>query len=472
MTQENTQSNVVDMQQQKELKLQAEKGENQPSNDNDDRPKLTTSQLETDLLHILLSKKNVNTKYPEIFKTLPDFVYDFRVVKIIRGDEGGVIINVKDNVAELVSPKNVSSALCEYSNSLTGTRKIYSATMKQCEGVVSRWMSIPREVEEMPKSWGFKSYPGVVFNRLNYDPIDCDTFGENSIDQHAPLFCKMLKRIENHEDFCQMMGSVFYEKASRKQAIWIWGPSGGGKSQVDHLLRCMLGTDAVQAFTATDFNDAYWKYSLVGKRCLFVHEANPDMLSTPSFKSLTGDSMHRVRNIYRGSMVAKIDCMVFCSSNYPPNIANDESLKTRVISCKIDRIPEEERINEHDLKDSYAAEIPYIAGWCMKQYMEKNPGFGAIKHDVEKYLMPTIDLHESNELEILDKHFMKAGSEDFVMLLEFNTCLKLEGIYSNQEVKKYKAILESRYNVTITKKTIGERRPWIIKGIKKRLQQV
>src|SRR3990167_1730677 len=462
--------NITDVNQLLELLKNAAKLNKETQNtERDEKNKLSNAELETDLLHVLLGTKNKNSKYPGLFNSMPiNFEYDFRVVKVTKGDEGGIIINVKDKNAELVSPKNVASALCEFSNELYGKYAIYNATMVQCEKVVSRWMSIPREVGEMPKSWGFKSDTGIVFNRLNYDPIDCDTFGENSIDTHAPMFCKMLKRIPNHEDFCQMMGSIFYEKASRKQAIWIWGPSGGGKSQVDHLLRCLVGTNSIQAFTATDFDDSFWKYSLVGKRCLFVHEANPDMLSTPSFKSLTGDSMHRVRNLYRGSMVAKLDCMVFCSSNYPPNISNDESLKTRVISCHMDKIPEDERINEHDLQDAYETEIPYIAAWCMKQYIEKNPSFCAIKHNVEKYLMPSIDLHESQELDVINRNFIEGTENDKVTLKEFNTLLRLEGVYSNSELAKYKMILKSRYKINISKVREGDGRTWVVYRIRKR----
>lgn len=440
--------------------------------DDKEKVRLSIEDKEDDLLHILMRVKNENTKYPGLFNSLPKtFNTDYRVIKTEEGEASGIVIKVENKTAELVDTKTIAAHLSSFSCSLGGKYSIYKATMKQCVNVVDKWISLPREVSDMPKSWGFKSDPLIVFNRLDYDPIDCDTFGDNCIDKLAPRFCEILQRIPNSEDFCQMIGSIFYPKASRKQALWLWGETGGGKSQITTLIKNMVGEKATSPFNHSDFKDPYWKYSLVSKRCIFINEAKYEMLSSDYFKSLTGDDRHRVRNIYKGSTMVKIDCMLFCISNDQPKIANDDSLKSRIISCEIKRINEESIMSTHDLEGEFKKEIPYIVGWCMKQYIEKNPKFTSIKHDIQKYLMPTVDLHQSNELDILEKYFEQTNEDKYIMSEEFNKCLKLEGIFSNRDLNNYFSILSSRYNVSkkrISMKEDNSKR-FVIYGIKKRM---
>lgn len=409
-----------------------------PDNPPEKRVKLTAAEVETDLVAVL-DRRPVDAATPEpLSKIGKPFPHDVRVYRKSKNDEI-CLAEIVENTARLTFVKNVAADLAEYCGLLSGVCKPYNITMKKALQVVERWAYRNQELVPLPRPWGFRSEPEVCFNRLTYDPIHVDFL---NLSAHAPMFYSILQRVKNTQAFCAMIGSIFFPEASRKQILWLWGPTGGGKSQLAVLLKALLGT-AAYTYDNEDFKDAFWKSSLLDKRTIYIDECDSKFLRGSSFKAVTGSGTKRINPKNKNAFEASINAIFFASSNEPPNIPNDPALISRVVPCWVSPLSSA-KIPEIEVQRILTVEAPFIAGYCMKVYKETCPNFEAISFNVKDHLQDSIDNHESEFIEIFEARF-KLDPLGWTTGLQFTAVLKAHHLDTPERRELFKEFLRNRF---------------------------
>lgn len=431
--------NVIGINDKKKARKPRGKQETGESQGGDKPPKLTGGEIERDLVHIL-ERRPATALTPFPLNHVPMLPTHFEVFRARRIDDV-VLAEVVDNTAYLTTKENVAASLADFCGQLGGVCLPYNAGGARHERAVKTWCYKPRPLKKIPHPWGFKSSPELCFNRLAYDPIPTDF---DSVDRFAPTFGEMCSRVKNYEAFVMRLGSIFFNDASRKQALWLWGPSGGGKSQIAVLLKALMG-DAYVGFDNEDFDDSFWKADLIDKRVAYVKEADPKFLQTTVFKSLTGDAGQRMNQKFVKAFQATINTVTFLASNDAPYIPNDDAIKNRVIPCYLDPVPEEKKISEEELAARFEQELPYISGFCIWFYQEYCPSHGAIKFDFDRHLQPAIDNYESEFLDIVEEKFKIGTGANWISSKDFKSILIEYGMREETQRRKFKEFLKKRY---------------------------
>lgn len=309
----------------------------------------------------------------------------------------------------------------------------------------NRWVN-KRILEKMPVQTRFKSEEGPCFTRLGYDPIKSE-----DLESEAPIFYGMLKRMSNSEAFVRKVGSFFDREGYRKQSIWLYGNTDGGKSAIQNLVQMMMGgTSNSVALTTESLRSPFFKEMLVGKSLWMVREADAKFLNTDEYKSLTGDEMHLINPKGRRMYSVTLHGHWVFSSNDKPAIRNEDALIERVIPCLCQPVPLSEQIDSVRLNRLLEEEIPYIAGYCIEKYSEH----GRKKIDFDKTeLEEAIEEAEWEMQAMFDSHFAFDETKDkgaaTVTSSMLNAVINPGGHSNDQFSRKFREFLKRKYGCDI-----------------------
>ena len=239
----------------------------------------------------------------------------------------------------------------------------FMLTSNMCKNVVTAWLAHQTHIYKLPKVVGFKSDKDIVMSRLTFTP-DRSIKERSELRLKAPFFYQILERMANAEAFCARVGSIYDLKSDRKQIVWMYGPTDGGKSLIDWMVRELSGMSATK-LTNDELKGKFWRSKLLNKRVCLVGEATAKFIRSSSFKDVTGDSQQSIERKGVDSFDADINTLFFCSSNEPPRIPNDTSLSERIIPVYLESIDPQRRLPEHEARACIVRELPAIAGYCM-----------------------------------------------------------------------------------------------------------
>ena len=383
---------------------------------------------------------------------------DYRVYFDNEG-RGGLLKIGKGDVASRVQAGNVSAEFFGWYHrgpAMNGADPMGPAKFEQAVKAWSRYNNPQYNkgvLKDFPSNVKFKSDPGVTFTRLPYDPVMDATL------EDCPIFAKMINRMGNKNAFVKKVGGYFDPEGFRKQSIWLWGPTNGGKSIVQQLITRMMGGASNRAIlTPSEMKGSFWKELLVGKALWVVQEADAKFLSTPAYKSLTGDSEHVINPKGESLYAVKLDGHMLFASNEEPAVKRDAAVIDRVIPVYMEPVPEEELLEEHVLWRELERELPYIAGFCIQQYkMGGTKKIDCSKEDIYKAIekveegmqvvFDTYFIHDSkavgNDAEINSKtmlHAMDMRTDEVngKFMRQFRAYLKgigIEGIQRKKTVR-------------------------------------
>ena len=335
-----------------------------------------------------------------------------------------------------------------------------------CKKSVQAWLyqynpsKNTRIMKDFPKQTRFKSDNKACFKRLDYDPIEVD-----DLLMTAPLFHSMLSRMKNSEAFCKIIGGMLDEKPNRKQSIWLWGPTDGGKSVIQKLvMKIVGGLGNTAVLTSDDFRGNHWKEPLVGKELWLVNEASVKFINSSSYKALTGDGTHQINPKGRAAYTVELRGHFLFTSNDKPAVENDPAIINRIIPCFIAPISASERMEEEDLWQILDKEIPYIVGYCLNKY--KNNGSKKIECD-KSSLLEGIEDSEWSIKNIFDRWFAYDETHDEkdpdVTCVEFQQLIDPQGNVHSQLAKKMKKFVEDKYGskTNYQKRHKGKNTRWI-----------
>lgn len=416
-------------------------------------PKLLAGQIEHDLVAVL-AREPITDITPFPLNQVPLFPRQYDAFRTKLKDDV-CLAEVNDNTAVLTTKENIASDLADFCGGLSGVCSPYNVTIAKTDSVVRRWTYKRRDLKPIPPPWGFKSSPELCFNRLPYDPIERDDW-DLSLSIFAPTFEAMCRRVRNTEAFEAMIGSIFYLKASRKQVLWLHGPTGGGKSQLSCLLCALMGTAAV-SFENDDFDGQFWKADLLDKRTAYIDEGDPNFLQSNTFKALTGRRGKRINQKFLRAFEANINTILFASSNPPPEIPNDPSIISRVVPCYVEPLAASAKIPELDVEENFRREAGYIAGYCMSVYRRVCPTFGAVPFDISVHLQPAIDNFEIDFLEFFDHNFVHDVNK-WIYANDFNNRLSAGGMLGKKT--EFTKFMRQRYPAIYYKNKTAGKKAW------------
>lgn len=361
-----------------------------------------------------------------------------------------MIVQVRDEGCELMKPANVASKLFMWFNNSIVDEDSDKISIKSATSAVQAWSNHIDDfnqsiISDPPAIFKFKSQKGLTFCRVGYDPIVPDDVAEK-----CPTFVKMISRMGNSKAFVQKVGSMFDDDGMRKQSLWLWGPTNGGKSVVQSLLSKMVGGErACVTFTPADMRGQFWKQPLVGKKIWMVREARATFLNTPEYKSLTGDGAHLINPKNAPAFHATLEGHMVFASNEEPEVERDDAVIDRIIPVHMKAIEEEGLLEEKELWRRLDAEIPYIAGYCISEYektgkkkiaCDKGDIYDAIAHR-EADISEFFDVHFK-----VDENCVRSGaridSEAFLGRLGFG-----KSDYNNKTVRAMRKFMKDRYDI-------------------------
>jgi len=237
------------------------------------------------------------------------------------------------------------------------------------------------------------------FHRYSFTPIRNAAYFPGNFDTiaaTAPIFTSFLRRMENAEPLCQVIGASLAGKPIRKQAPLIFGEPGCGKSMFLEILKVLFGPGWV------DFN-ANWKSNyatadLENKTGWGFDEADPKFINSDEFKRITGSQTVGMQRpyvgLYQGSLLGNF--YMTCNTDRLHVFNNSAITKERLLTCKIRGvIPEGDRESPEKMLDRITGELAAIHGYCLDV-------FEALGNQIEKDMTSIMGVVEETEEEMCD----------------------------------------------------------------------
>ncbi len=322
----------------------------------------------------------------------------------------------KDNVVSVKSVKYLAGIVCDRVKHLKNNGREIDFSF--CMKAVDRWSwSTKKILRDWPVSVAFKSETQrITFCRLAFDPEPCtvDEFHES-----CPTLSYVLKRMTNAAAFCHRVAAMYDGAAARKQAVWVHGPTDGGKSKVaDFLSELAGGNKAVADLAAEDLSGAHWKYPLVGKSLVILRECPNVFLTTDRFKNLTGDRWHLINRKGRDQFSVQLQSLVFAFSNAMPLIPTPE-VKNRLVVCYLESVAPERLISEDEFMRLCRLEAPKFIGLCRTLY-DQSGRKTAVNDDEALSVMNSLATDSDWELqEAFDRFFAHQEGAKAVLSSQF-----------------------------------------------------
>lgn len=274
----------------------------------------------------------------------------------------------------------------------------YCLSDKEVASLSRKLMYSGRRVEAWPKPIGFKSDEGDCFQRFDFDPAASASL------EDFPTIALNLKHMTNSRNFCERVGSLYDEKANRKQILFLIGDGDGGKSALIELLTFLAGGDRGVASINMGVYKDHGFDPLLDKRVWIAEELSTRFFEHEQFKVLTGGSAVQINRKNEKQFNAYLTGMLFATSNKTPKIDDDSGLRNRILICEVDPIPKELRLPPEETKARMRAELPYFIRYCLEAYSSVS-GDGTLLPDTTDKLEAIIADKELDCEAIFDTYF-------------------------------------------------------------------
>jgi phage/plasmid-associated DNA primase len=394
------------------------KKKNKKKDDTKSKPKITRAWIEKNLLEFLETGKvqqymNLDLKYKDDWD-----VWFYR--KNPTENSRILVINKHDKTACEIGIEYLSEKLIHKTGMFViedDPCSIYGLAGRQATEFARAMLAVGRKIKQWPKPIGFKSSPGYFFKRHDFDPV------RGSTPDQFPTINLNLEHMTNHKSFCQRVGSLYDDKADRKQIIFMVGEGDGGKSALINLLTDLAGgADGVSAVSMNVFSNFGFD-PLLDKRVWIAEELSPQFFKNDKYKVLTGGSPVQINRKGERQFNAYLDGMLFCASNRIPDLENDSGLRNRLIICEVETLPAEKRLSVAETRKRMREELKYFVGYCQDLYDEVGEDGTLVPESTEK-LESIIAESEMDCEMVFDEYFIedltKIGKDAVLAAKEYN----------------------------------------------------
>lgn len=167
--------------------------------------------------------------------------------------------------------------------------------------------------------------------------------------------------------------SIFEPTNFGRQALWLQGEGGDGKSTVLRVLARFMGADHTLTIGLGTYDNDFFYGAAYGKRlALYPDCKNLSVLRKEKIKSLLGRDIVQINNKYEKPFSAQVYSKLVIGSNWMPQINyNDDSERTRLLVAKVRTYGDE--FGDPDFEDKLYSEMGAFLLTCKKDYAEQCP---------------------------------------------------------------------------------------------------
>lgn len=167
---------------------------------------------------------------------------------------------------------------------------------------------------------------------------------------------------EGLADFLQeWMGYCLLTENPWQRMLWLFGPSGTGKSTFIKVLTRLLG-ESVTAVSTEKFSE-YSVAQLAGKRVATASELSPRTLKTSTLKALIAGDLVQARHPYGRPFDVQFRGKLVWSSNGLPPLDQAEGMRRRINVVEFKQLP---AVVDEQLEYELYAEMPGVLNWALE----------------------------------------------------------------------------------------------------------
>lgn len=376
-------------------------------------------------------------------------------------DPAGVRTFVEIDAREVVTHvphTTVRDALLKYNCDVVQPVSLATPLLKVTEAleIATRWAARQVPIDEHQIA-GVRelSEKGLCWQRLEFDLADgaSATFDE--------LFSRM---DTNAQAVRAWIGSLFDEKSSRQQYVWLHGAGRNGKSSLLGFLKKVFGPTYKAAYMPKKGVNNFWTRSLLGKRVVaFTDCSNFNFVTDDMFKSLTGGDA--VETELKGGAIQTSDmiCKIIFASNEKPKLTGAEADTRRAIYAEL-RPVEGELLGKEEYEGRLWAEAAAFLWKCRQAYV---PWAKAAEIPIDREaLEELVRSSEEKWYAVCERYLVFGPGQSMPPMDMLDLCRGL-GKFSDADTGKFKTYLERQHAVKKTRCPVGEdgKRPWKYLGV-------
>lgn len=193
------------------------------------------------------------------------------------------------------------------------------------------------------------------------------------VDAPTPTWDEFLARLEPKETFMAYVWSVFEPKNFGRQAMWMFGEGGDGKSTALRAIANYMGTRHTLTIGIGSYDKNFFFGEAYAKRLAIYPDCkNAQVLRKERIKQLLGKDIVPVDNKHEKVFSAEVYAKLFVASNWMPQINyQDASERTRLLVCKIKRFKNE--FGDPDFELKLTQEMGAFLYKCREMYAQECP---------------------------------------------------------------------------------------------------
>lgn len=188
-----------------------------------------------------------------------------------------------------------------------------------------------------------------------------------------PTWDEFLARTSDASTFRAYVWSIFEPQNTGRQALWLQGEGGDGKSTVLRVLARFLGESHTLTIGLDTYNSDFFNGAAYGKRfAIYPDCKNLSVLRKERIKSMLGNDLVEINNKYEKQFSARIYAKLMVASNWMPQINYlDDSERTRLLVCKVQSYGDE--FGDPDFEEKLYSEMGAFLVTCQKDYEKQCP---------------------------------------------------------------------------------------------------
>jgi len=298
-----------------------------------------------------------------------DFPRTFKIYMPTEGVKNILAVDDVTNVCQDVPDNSVADDVLKFTQSKLLTTPGYKWDYDKSAKCVKFWKAITDTIPR-PPAFGWADDPRTLYHRLPW------AIGDGSFDGLGmPTWDELFSRITNREALVHFIGSIFVEKSSNQQYVWINGEGGDGKGSLFRFLVRAMGSAGRSTTTPGRFGPSeHYSYQFVDKRLIaFPDNNSASFVQTGLFKALTGEDFLTVNQKFKDPYDVKLNAKIMFGSNHQPDISSQISDLRRLILCHITApqpLEDGFRLTGRAWEDQLWAEGGDFLKYCIASYKE------------------------------------------------------------------------------------------------------
>lgn len=342
---------------------------------NDDKAKLKLYDLETKFTHLHLDSA---TYEMNLSGTKPKHLYaciKAQLPYLYRATlEGNLLLYKEQENKEL---STMGTGVEAFTNSVKASPDLFKLFIDQLNSELTLSYKSGLEIDD---------YCALIYKQLTQDPERCLSteppilsweeseyaFKKFSLTYlkpgSYPAWSSFVDRLDYPDIFCAWVWSLFQPDDFGRQALWIKGRGGDGKSTVIRAISAVFGHAYTCAISHRSYTEKWFFGECYSKRlAVYADCKNPRLISESRIHSLLGGDQVNIEYKGEKSFIGKVYSKLLIGSNLSPEIDTQKaSERTRVLYLEVASLGNIKPDYQYEQK--LIAEAPQFLAHCKEVY--------------------------------------------------------------------------------------------------------